>query len=339
MRQLVVTGEGRLKLVERDEPKPDGRAPGVIVRVTHAMVGAGSTLGEVLRRRRHPDPAAGEWELSYQVSGIVEQVVGDGSALAVGDAVCGAGMGYAMCADRTFLPVHVAGRLTDAIHLEAASAVNVAGTAIHACRRARIGLGEWVLVVGLGMVGQCAAQTARLAGGRVIGIDVDARRCELGRVCGAEHVLDGRMPDVVERVLALTGGLGADAAVIAARSERPGLFADVNRMMMPSGSRMVVVGMVPVSRPTGLDQDVMVSGGCGPGWRDESYKRDGHDYPPGVVRWTTGRNIQLFADLLCAGRLRIDPLVTHRFAVDQADEAFSLLINQPSEALGVVLEF
>jgi len=47
------------------------------------------------------------------------------------------------------------------------------------------------------------------------------------------------------------------------------------------------------------------------------------DYPIGYVRWTEGRNLQSFIDLLAAGKLDVHPLVTHSYSIDQADQPTS----------------
>ena len=156
---------------------------------------------------------------------------------------------------------------------------------------------------------------------------------------GADHAFDASETDVAEKVLELTGGFGADAVLVAAKSEDPALFDSVNRMVNLDTGRIALIGVMPMGRPRGRDVEVLTCGGCGPGWRDMHYKRDGHDYPPGYVRWSTGRNIQLYADLVSEGRLDVASLITHRYPVEQANEAYTQLIEHPDHTLGVVLEF
>ncbi len=339
MRQLVVTGAGSLEMREQPAPTLEGRPPGAIVRVTHAMIGAGSTIDEVVRRRRAPDASRQEIDVSYQASGIVEEVTPGVDGLVPGDAVCCAGMGFALSAERMFVPRHLVGRLARPEHLEAGSAVTLAGTALHACRRARATLGEWNAVIGLGLVGQFAVQFARLFGAVVIASDVHPLRIEKARACGADHVFNAAETDGVQRVKELTGGYGVDAALVAAKSDDPALFEQVNRMVNISTGRIVAIGVFPVSRPVGRDQELLMCGGLGPGWRDPVYKSEGRDYPAPYVRWACGRNIQLFADLVNQGRLDVGSLITHRYPVERAEEAYTRLIEHPAETLGVVLEF
>jgi len=339
MRQLVVRGTGEVVLKDAPPPTLAGRPPGAIVRTTHTMIGAGSTIGTAVERRRAPDPSKDDLEISYQISGRIEEVTPGLEGFAPGDPVCCPGAGFAFNAEEVFIPVHLLGRLAGDEHLEAGSAVNLATTSLHACRRARSALGEWNAVVGLGMVGQFAVQFAKLFGAYVVASDIVPLRVDLARNSGADHAFDASETDVAEKVLELTGGFGADAVLVAAKSDDPALFESVNRMVNLDTGRIVLIGVLPMGRPSGRDVEVLTCGGCGPGWRDMHYKRDGHDYPPGYVRWSTGRNIQLYADLVSEGRLDVASLITHRYPVEQANEAYTQLIEHPEETLGVVLEF
>ncbi|MCZ7647253.1 MAG: zinc-binding alcohol dehydrogenase [Planctomycetota bacterium] len=339
MRQLVVRGTGEVALVERPAPTLDGKPPGAIVRTRYAVIGAGSTLPQVGARRKKPDPKLEDRPLSYQISGLIQAVTPGLKGFAEGDAVCCPGGGFAFNAEEVFIPVHLLGKLRGERWLEPAATVNLAVTGLHACRRARSTLGEWNVVAGLGLVGQFAAQFAKHFGAYVVGTDIQPLRLEAARACGIERVLDPSREDVHARVMEWTAGHGADAALIAARSEDDALFESVNRLVNPDLGRIVVIGRVPVKRPDGHDVEIMLSGGCGPGWRDEHYKREGHPYPFGQVRWSTDRNVQLFADLLCEGRLATAPLLTHRYPAEQADAAYTQLLERPAETLGVVLVF
>ncbi|HVO45107.1 MAG TPA: Gfo/Idh/MocA family oxidoreductase, partial [Steroidobacteraceae bacterium] len=82
-----------------------------------------------------------------------------------------------------------------------------------------------------------------------------------------------------------------------------------------------------------------VSCSYGPGRYDPAYERDGHDYPFGLVRWTEQRNFEAVLDLLAAGTLDVQPLVTHRFALADAPRAYDILAGNTEPYLGIVLEY
>src|SRR4029077_16545702 len=83
---------------------------------------------------------------------------------------------------------------------------------------------------------------------------------------------------------------------------------------------------------------LVVSRSYGPGRYDPDYEERGIDYPYEYVRWTLRRNMDAF--LALAPRLRLGPLVTHRFAIAQAGRAYDVLLGVKSEpALGILLDY
>ena len=109
-------------------------------------------------------------------------------------------------------------------------------------------------------------------------------------------------------------------------------------------ARVVAVGAVGLSLPRKIyyekELSFINSRSYGPGRYDPTYEEKGHDYPPGYVRWTEGRNLEAFVDLLASRRLDVTPLITHRFPIDQAPEAYELITGKRKEPfLGVLLTY
>ena len=78
----------------------------------------------------------------------------------------------------------------------------------------------------------------------------------------------------------------------------------------------------------------------GPGRYDTAYEQKGRDYPIGYVRWTETRNMDAFIRLLADGKIKIAPLITHRFPIDRAQLAYELISGKSHEAfLGVVIQY
>ncbi|WP_235488580.1 Gfo/Idh/MocA family oxidoreductase [Frankia sp. AvcI1] len=77
----------------------------------------------------------------------------------------------------------------------------------------------------------------------------------------------------------------------------------------------------------------------GPGRYEREYEDWGVDYPAGQVRWTEGRNQEAVLDLLAAGRLRVDDLVTHAFPIDAAPRAYELVAGRGEPYLGIRLDY
>src|SRR5439155_20359571 len=83
-----------------------------------------------------------------------------------------------------------------------------------------------------------------------------------------------------------------------------------------------------------------VSMSYGPGRYDPDYEERGQDYPYAHVRWTEGRNLEAFVDLLAARRIDVEPLITHRFEADDGERAYQLITGEMNKPhLGVILQY
>ena len=105
--------------------------------------------------------------------------------------------------------------------------------------------------------------------------------------------------------------------------------------------RIVLVGVVGLNlrRDDFFKKEItfQVSASYGPGRYDANYEEKGQDYPIGFVRWTEQRNFEAVLDMMASGALNVKPLITHRYKIDDAIEAY-LLLEDP-KALGIVLEY
>src|ERR1700684_734814 len=77
----------------------------------------------------------------------------------------------------------------------------------------------------------------------------------------------------------------------------------------------------------------------GPGSYDPVYEEQGRDYPINYVRWTENRNMAEFLRLLSLGRIQLAPLITHRFPLDDAPEAYETILDPSSGSLAVLLSY
>src|SRR5207249_3305086 len=260
-----------------------------------------------------------------------------------GDAVACAGAGYANHAEAIWVPAHLAVPVPLGVSLEAAAFTTVGAIALQGVRQAAPSLGEWVGVIGLGLVGQLAVQLLKANGCRVVAIDLDPRKVALAEEMGADLALIRHSHDELQAVLEATGGFGIDAALVTAatRSNDPVVLAgDLCR----DRGRIVVLGMVSLDAPWNdfyhKELEIRLSRSYGPGRYDPSYEEGGNDYPIGYVRWTENRNMGEFLHCVARGAVRAEPLITHRFPFDAATDAYALLAGERKEPyLGIVLQY
>ena len=278
--------------------------------------------------------------LGYSAAGIVS-AVGEGvSDLRVGDRVACAGVGYASHAEVLSVPRNLCVRLPDTVSSDMAAFGTVGAIALQGLRLAEPTLGESIVVIGLGLIGQLAVQLLNANGCRVFGIDLDQQKIDLARRLGAD---DGCKSDAdaKTRVLEWSRNRGADAVLIAAATSSNEPVELAGEISRPKG-RVVVVGAVGLNLPRKpyYDRELTfrISMSYGPGRYDRDYEERGQDYPFGYVRWTEGRNIEAFLDMIAGGRIQIEPLITHRFKIEDGEHAYEL-ITSDEPYLGVLLQY
>ncbi len=177
-------------------------------------------------------------------------------------------------------------------------------------RCAQVEAGASVVVIGCGGVGLNVVQGARLAGaGRIIACDLLPNKLEFAREFGATHTVNAQRENVVERVRALTGGRGADYAFDAIGSEKTTL--QILEAVRPGGTA-VVVGMAPQA----------VTAPIAPYWMAVQEKvLKGTMY--GSVR--PNLDFPILVDLYLDGRLKLDPLVSRTYPIDDINEGFAAM--------------
>ncbi len=280
--------------------------------------------------------------LGYSAAGTVIEVAHDVTEFRVGDRVACAGLGFASHAEVLSVPKNLCVRLPNGLDFKAGAFGTLGAIALQGVRLAEPTLGECVVVIGLGLIGQLTVQLLKASGSRVFGIDIDPERIATARKLGAEGGCVANA-DARDAVIAWSRGRGADAVLITAAttsSEPVALAGDISRLK----GRVVVVGLTGLDIPRDAfyrrELSVRFSMSYGPGRYDPDYEDRGHDYPFAYVRWTENRNIEAFLDLIASGAIDVDRLITHRFPIEEAERAYEVITTNQSEPhLAVLLEY
>ncbi len=278
--------------------------------------------------------------LGYSSAGTII-ALGEGvSGLAIGQRVACAGGGYAVHAEVVSVPKILITPLPDAVDFESAAFATLGAIALHGFRLSQAHLGEVVGVIGLGLLGLLGVAIAQAAGCEVLGIDIDPQRVALAQALGARAVL---RKDAEEAAASFSRGRGCDAVLICAdtsTSDPVELAGAIAR----DRARVVAVGAVGLNLPRKIyyekELTFLNSRSYGPGRYDPNYEEGGQDYPLGYVRWTEGRNMEAIVNLMADGKIPVQKLISHRFEIDQAPEAYALITGKRSEPfLGVILRY
>jgi Zn-dependent alcohol dehydrogenase len=214
---------------------------------------------------------------------------------------------YAVAQERVVVPLPK-DLPTDITSIVGCAVMTGAGAIINTLR---VRPGQSVAVFGAGGIGLCAISAASIVDAYpVIAVDVDDGKLEFARRFGATHVINGKNLDAVQAIKELTGG-GADFAIDAIglpltqeqilRAVRPG-FSGLN-----TGGKALLVGITPPDTKAMLDTSLFVG--------NRSFMRtSGGDCKP-------DRDFPIFLRWLRQGKLKLHDLITHRYKLEQINEA------------------
>lgn len=297
-----------------------------------------STLKMVQNKLDEPVP------MGYSLVGKVEEVGEWVEGIQVGDTVACAGAGFANHAEYNVVPHRLAVRVPPDTPIDEAAFTTIGSIALQGIRQMAPQMGERVVVIGLGLLGQITSLLLKANGCFVFGIEKDPWKLEQVQKQGivSDATLAGDS-GLAERIGNWTRNRGADAVILTASTssnepiEQAGLFCREK-------GRVVIVGAVGTqfSREHYYHKEIEIrmARSYGPGRYDPFYETLGLDYPPGYVRFTEQRNMEAFLDLLASRCINLTPLITHRFSLSEATQAFELLKDEKNNHyLGILLDY
>lgn len=275
--------------------------------------------------------------LGYSLAGTVLELGDHVDEPQVGSRVACGGAQMAVHAEVVSVPPLLVVPVPDGVSQEEGAFAYIGAIALHAVRLGEVGPGATASVVGLGLIGQLAAQILSASGVHVVGIEPDDARRELAARLASCDVAR----DMAEAISASQARDGADAVYIATDADPQLLEGAIE--LARDRARLVVIGSLPISvdrdRMYRKELSLVVARSAGPGRYERSYEERGVDMPIGHVRWTEGRNMTAFLDLVRRRRLAVAGLITHRFSIEQAEGAYSLVTTGGEPSLGVVLRY
>jgi predicted dehydrogenase/threonine dehydrogenase-like Zn-dependent dehydrogenase len=317
----MVSGGGALSLAMKHLKNPLS-----VEKLKRKFATVGMKATAELVRTKLADPATP----GYSSAGIIVEVGAGVPGFKVGDRVACAGVGYACHAEYNLVPHQLVTPIPDGLDYDNAAFVAIGAIAMQGVRRAEPMLGETVVVLGLGLVGQITAGLLRLNGCHVIGYDPV-------RGSNAPFSEMGHFTDSAEQLAAFaretTAGYGVDAVVICAGTPSSEVVNSAFDLCRQKG-RVVIVGAVGMDLNREAmyrkELDLRISCSYGPGRYSSEYEEKGFDYPIGYVRWTEGRNMAEYLRLMSVQGdggggpflhpLRLSPTV---FPVEDAERAYT----------------
>lgn len=266
------------------------------------------------------------WE-GWGCLGTVIAVGGEVTGIEVGDKVVGDGAHgnyYLAAIDNPDHPQRIGKGITD----EQAGLWSLSRVSLHGIRVARLQIGEAVVILGQGIIGQLALRFARLAGAfPVIAVDISPERLELSARGGATYTLQGPVDQFLDEIPRLNKGRPVDCVIEATGNPQSIPFA----LQLPrQRGRVIILGSPRgISNVDFHDQIHFGVDVIGAQWT--TYPQVETPLTP----WTTARNGELFLDLVRAGELNVDGLIGHTFNWREAPEIYKRVRDDRTQFMAV----
>ncbi|MEI8644230.1 bi-domain-containing oxidoreductase [Pseudoalteromonas sp. Hal040] len=319
---------GKANLIDKARSQPD-KVKMVLEKVK--TDGLMTTVDAVKSKLAQPLP------LGYCNVGVVESVGVGADNFQEGDRVVSNGPH----ADVVRVSKNLVAKIPAEVSDDEASFTVVASIGLQGIRLANPTIGECFVVTGVGLIGLLTVQMLKAHGCRVLAIDYDQDKLDLAKQFGAEICNPGKGEDPIAAGMAFSRGVGVDGVIITASTKSNDPVTHAARMSRKRG-RIVLVGVtgLELSRADFYEKELTFQVSCsyGPGRYDSNYEEQGNDYPLAFVRWTEQRNFEAILDMMASGQINVNPLITHRFKFEDANEAYELLTTDKS-AFGILLQF
>ncbi len=225
------------------------------------------------------------------------------------------------------LPARLCSAVPAHLDLKQACWCGLAKTAFRAAFAAPFQLGEEVLIVGAGPVGQMALRWATVAGMATVAVaDLSAKRLTLAQAGGATHTFEGPLDTIADQLMAATGGKGF--ATVVDSTGNPQVLPQALGVAAPFG-KIILLGDAGHPNRQCLSSDMMTKGLTITATHDHQ-DRGG---------WTQRRIDQLFFQHMASGAFRLDGLITHEFRPTDYQEAYALSSDRREDAVGILFDW
>ncbi len=338
IQQVIVTGKEQVSLENLDLNIKDLQADELLIETELSFISAGTEIANYTAAT--PDVykagswCAYPWKSGYANVGTVLEA-GEKYRGLVGKRVYTNGEHASVLRYRTNTFNFLVAPVPDKLSSEDAVAARMAMVAMAGLDAAKPRYIRTVVIFGLGMVGNLAAQLFRLTGAVVIGVDPSATRRRMARESGIPHVIAGTEAEIAEQVRQITNGKMATVAIDAVGHSAVALQA---LKLVASGGELIVLGS-PRSDVQGNLTEVF--GAAHFKWVTVSGALEWY-YPtetPGEHGYDQLKKLAAIFQWISDGRLNLQPMLTHRLPPADIKKAYDGLLHQKEDYVGVILRW
>lgn len=324
---VMFTATGQAEIADMDMPDP--RADEVLIRTALSFISVG-TERWVLTNRFDWQPTPYPCVPGYQRVGTVVQTGSGVRNFRIGDRVAAttgiwtgdvspAWGAHLQLANSSVREVH---RLPPSVPDENAAGAVTAQVGWNAASRLHLSEGEWAVVYGDGLIGQCAAQSVRARGGKAVLVGRNETRLAIASAHSADKVVNSREGRVSEQIRETIGD-GELSGVIDTLQAEEVLHDCVTLFghFRSSPGQIVYAGFTP--------------GKC---WADMSVLQR-HELTCHFVSGWNRRRIAETLQLMENGKINLSPLLTHRAHYRRAPDMYDMILQKHSPFLGITLDW
>ena len=238
-------------------------------------------------------------------------------------------------AEYVCVPKNLVAHIPDSVSDEEAAFTVIGSIGLEGVRLLDTHLGDNIVVIGLGLIGQIAVQLLRASGCNVIGVDFDQKKVDMANSFGITAINPSKGADPIKFVEEFTNGVGSDGVLITASSKGDDIIHEACVMSRKRG-KIVLVGVVGlnIDRNDFYAKELTFQVSCsyGPGRYDEEYEQRGHDYPIGYVRWTENRNFNAILNAIANRQIDVKSLISEEVELDNFMEIYGDMRKEGSIA-------
>lgn len=318
---IVSPEKGRVCVKEYEVGEPGPRE--IQVRIHVSLISPGTERAWILNMEC--TPGVYPFEPGYCTAGIVEKTGSEVTRFKVGDRVA------CLLSHRSIGNIHEdsAAKIPPDVPFEHAVFLPLGQIALQGVRKARIELGEKVMVMGLGVIGQLAMQFARLNGALpAIGADLVESRINAALRCGAEEAVNCGENEWI-------ACLRHKFQAVIESTGVPGVIPTALKIVEPGG-RVVLLGSTRGMSTVDFYRDVHVKGVTVIG-AHAIHTVPKHESRPS--NWTWKDDSECFMSLLEKGKLCIDPLITDIICHEEIEKAYIELLRGNREIIGTIIKW
>lgn len=342
IQQVLITGQNQAELRGAEAPVRTG-TDWVRVKTEWTFISTGTELAIYTGTERQAlekgNWCSYPWNSGYANVGRVMELGEDVTRCAVGDRI------FTFASHASEVVVRNSKfivQVPDDIAPDVAAASRMAGVAGSAAVMADLGLHPTVVVYGLGAVGNLAAQTFQALGARVIGVDPVAARRELAQTCGIPETLGASGQELLDALRTRLERRGADI-VVDATGLTP-VIAEAIDAVRDLG-QLILLGSPRAPHQADLTDFVSkihlryitVRGALE--WAPPTYAPTNSQGGPTRALISLEEKQKMIFDWIRAGRMAVEPLITHRLPPQRIREAYEGLLHSPETHMGVALDW